>query len=56
MKIGIPSVGGGWALFLYIVFNNDAIKLPEEIEWAKQIIPIIPLIAGHHVLAWRIHG
>lgn len=54
MRIGIPSVSGGWIFFIYLL-DTDII-LPEEIEWAKQIIPIIPLIVGHHVLAWRIHG
>ena len=57
-KIGVPSVLGGWGAYALMIYTNveDYIALPEDIAWIKHIITLLPVIGGHHILAWRIHG
>ncbi len=57
MKVGIPSVVGGWIIYGVILLNSfqNQIPIPDEYAWIKQVIALIPVIAGHHVLAWRIY-
>ena len=56
--IGVPSAVGGWITYGIMIYTNveDYIPLSDDLLWVKHVITLIPLIAGHHVLAWRIHG
>jgi len=57
LKYGYISVIVGWGIYLVVIFNSfqNLLPIPEQYDWARQIAALIPVIAGHHVLAWRFH-
>jgi len=57
VKKGILGALAGWVTYGFILINSyqNQIPIPVEYDWAKQIIALIPIILGHHYLAYRIH-
>jgi len=57
LKYGIAAFIGGWVSYGVIVLNSlqNLVSVPEEYDWVKQVVAFIPVIIGHHALAWRYH-
>lgn len=57
VKVGIGGAVVSWIIYGVILFNSyqNQIPIPPEYDWAKQIIAFIPVILGHHFLAYRYH-